>query len=246
VDYIITRRPKDKPWFVMFGLTPYNMGFVVQPTDNQMRNLSCLAKVFADDFNFGFMDFREGEKVFEAYDVRLDYGRTTPALFVFNEGLAYPAKTSTLSAQTLAAFAQNYTVECQYCGQQVVLPRSELGMYLEYAKNEVANSQTYVDTYNFMLDHFNNTWVHDEVMSPYFWPKIGNKLVGYRLIFWVIVPFVLNSLFFLCLLAPWICCCCYKSSVSPASVSPAEEDEKAAFAAASASKNAAKPGSKKP
>ena len=82
----------------MFAYTPLFMGSVNQPTDNMMRNLCCLAKVYGDQFNIGFMDYRASEKVFENYDLRLDWGKITPALIVFAEGRAYPANTGTLSA----------------------------------------------------------------------------------------------------------------------------------------------------
>ena len=81
-----------------------------------MRNLACLAKIYEHKFNVGFMDHRRSEKVFESYDVKLDYGRTTPALIIFDSGLAYPAKTNTLSAIKLAEFVENYKQgECSYC-----------------------------------------------------------------------------------------------------------------------------------
>ena len=83
-----------------------------------MRNLGCMATVFGDHFNFGFMDHRWSEKVFESYDLRLDYGRTTPALIVFDNGRAYPAKPGTLGPAKLATFLSDHTNKenCQYCG----------------------------------------------------------------------------------------------------------------------------------
>jgi len=81
-----------------------------------MKNLAFLAKIYGHKFNFGLMDHRRSEKVFESYDVKLDYGRTTPALIIFDSGLAYPAKTNTLSAIKLAEFVENYKQgECSYC-----------------------------------------------------------------------------------------------------------------------------------
>jgi len=99
----------------MFGYTPFSSGEVVQPSDNMIRNMACMAKVFNDTLNVGFMDYRASEKVFENYDVKLDYGKTTPALIMFDKGLAYPAPTGTLSAVKLANFAANYTEDCQHC-----------------------------------------------------------------------------------------------------------------------------------
>ena len=73
-----------------------------------MRNLGCVASVYKDKFNVGFMDHRAGEKVFESYDVKLDYGKSTPALIIFDNGKAYPAPTGTLGAQKLDKYLKNY------------------------------------------------------------------------------------------------------------------------------------------
>ena len=64
------------------------------------------------------------EKVFESYDMRLDFGRTTPALIVFANGRAYPAKTGTLGPAKLVNFLNSYSDEeyCQYCGQVTKAP----------------------------------------------------------------------------------------------------------------------------
>ena len=80
-----------------------------------MKNIACISKVFGDKFNVGFMDFRGSEKVFELYDILLDWGKTTPALVIFDKGLVYPANTGVLSAQKLVGFASNYTEDCQFC-----------------------------------------------------------------------------------------------------------------------------------
>lgn len=67
-----------------------------------------MATVYGDTFNFGLMDHRASEKVFENYDIKLDYGRTTPALIIFDSGRAYPAMPNSLSAPKLADFMTNY------------------------------------------------------------------------------------------------------------------------------------------
>ena len=158
------------------------------------------------------MDQRASEKVFENYDVKLDWGKTTPALIAFANGSAYPAKTGTLNAQKLAFFADNFETDCQNCPQETRLPQSEIGMYLEYAKNEVANAHIYVDSYNYLMEQTNNTWIHDSVMAPYFGPKVGKKTIGHRLIFWIIVPVVLNALALLYCIFRCLCCSSNDSS----------------------------------
>ena len=86
-----------------------------------MRNLGCLASQFSAEFNFGFMDHRLSEKVFETYDMALDFGRATPALIVFANGRAYPARTGTLGPAKLVNFLNNFADEayCQFCGQVI-------------------------------------------------------------------------------------------------------------------------------
>ena len=84
----------------------------MQPTDNMLRNLGCLAEVYGEVMNFGFMDYREGEKVFENYDIRLDYGKSTPCLIAFANGKAYPADSSALGAAKLSKFVENYQDNC--------------------------------------------------------------------------------------------------------------------------------------
>lgn len=145
----------------MFANTVYSSASIIQPTDNMMRNLACLAAVYSDTFNFGIMDYRLSEKVFENYDMRLDYGKATPALILFDSGKAYPADTGTTSAIKLAGFMANYTEgDCQFCGQTVKAPQTELTLYLEYAKNEVSGAKVYHETYNFFQDNYNETWAH--------------------------------------------------------------------------------------
>lgn len=58
------------------------------------------------------MDHRASEKVFENYDVKLDWGKITPALIAFKDGLAYPATTNTLSAKKLSDFVDDFANNC--------------------------------------------------------------------------------------------------------------------------------------
>ena len=79
-------------------------------------------------------------------------------------------------------------------------------MYLEYAKNEIQNSHGWIDTYNYVREQYGESWLFQEVFKKYFGPTIGRKVVGFRLIFWVIVPVVLNGLVILYLLISCLCC----------------------------------------
>ena len=180
---------------------------MTQPTDNMLRNIGCLAKYYSDSFNFGFMDHRFSEKVFESYDIRLDFGRTTPALIMFDNGRAYPAKTGTLSWHKLTTFMSDHTNDayCQYCGQKVKAPQSELSMYLEYAKNDIYNTDAWINTYNYMNTNYKDNWLMTEVLVKYFGPKHGRKVVGERLIFWIIVPTIVNGSIAIYLLLGWLC-----------------------------------------
>ena len=78
---------------------------------------------------------------------------------------------------------------------------------MEYAKNDVANSRTYVETYNKMLEYTNGTWIHENVLAPNFGPKVGRKVVGERLIFWILIPVVLNGIVVLLLTLNCLCKC---------------------------------------
>lgn len=141
---------------------------------------------------------------------------------MFDKGKAYPSNRGTNSAQNLAKFVQNYTEDCQMCGQRIRPAASELSLYYEYAKREVSNHDYYIDGYNYLQGHLNNTWFHDEVMAPYFGPKVGRKTIGERLLLWIIVPVVLNALFFLWILTRCLCNCCSekKSTDSSAEAKP--------------------------
>jgi len=108
-DWVVNADKGTKPWLIMFANTPLGQSSVNQPTDNMLRNLACLATVYRDTFNFGMMDHRKSEKVFESYDLNSDYGKSTPALIMFDSGKAYPAKGTTMSAPKLADFMANYT-----------------------------------------------------------------------------------------------------------------------------------------
>ena len=111
------------------------------------------------------MDYRSSEKVFENYDIKLDYGKTTPALIMFDGGKVYPALPGALSAHKLSDFMENYKEgSCQYCPQAIKAPQTELTMYLEYAKNEVSGSNLYHGAYNYMQDQHNDTWVHQNLV----------------------------------------------------------------------------------
>ena len=122
-DWIVNADWGTKPWLVMFANTVYSSSAIVQPTDNMMRNLACLATVYGDTFNFGLMDHRKSEMVFENYDVKLDYGKTTPALIIFDSGRAYPAESGSLSSHLLAQFMENYKEgSCQRCPQTIKPP----------------------------------------------------------------------------------------------------------------------------
>ena len=127
---------------------------------------------------------------------------------MFDSGRAYPAPPGSLSSHKLADFMENYKEgSCQHCGQTVKPPQSEVGLYLEYAKNEISGAQAYKDAYNYMQDNHNDTWVHMNLIQPYFGPKIGRKVIGERVLFWIIVPAVLNGLVVFYLTAQCICSC---------------------------------------
>ena len=191
-DFIADAPKGSKPWIVMFAYTPFYMPSLNQPTDNMLRNLACIATLYKDSFNVGFMDYRASEKVIESYDVKLDYGKTTPALFIFDNGRAYPSKPSTLTAYKLHGFLKNYKDgECIYCPQETLAPQTELTMYIEYAKNEVARSMYFREGYKFVEKHLSliapyDTYVKEKYLVPIFGPQNGRKAIGEKFIFYVL------------------------------------------------------------
>ena len=106
----------DKPWIIYFGLTPHHRsGDAIQAMDNAMRNLGCIAKLYGDRFNTGYMDHTEAEMVFESYDFMPDMGKGTPLLTVFAHGKAYQAPWMCASVPKIISFIENYATECIFC-----------------------------------------------------------------------------------------------------------------------------------
>lgn len=65
-------------------------------------------------------------------------------------------------------------------------------MYIEYAKNEIALSVMWMDTYNFLHETFNNTQIDDVILKPYFGPTNGKKAVGGMILSGVMIPVFWN------------------------------------------------------
>ena len=111
-------------------------------------------------------------------------------------------------------------------------------MYLQYAKFELANSKQYIDTYNYLMEKTNNTFIHEKILRPYFGPKVGKKQVGGRIIFWVIVPTI--ALTWELLSAIWGCIFRKKkedkNEKKPAAKSTADEKKKEAPSSTSPTK----------
>ena len=74
-----------------------------------------------------------------------------------------------------------------------------------------------------MQDNYNTTWVHLNLIQPYFGPKVGPKVIGERVIFWFLVPAVLNILVVLYLTASCLCKCICGSNNTQKSVGGAEK-----------------------
>jgi len=80
-------------------------------------------------------------------------------------------------------------------------------MYLEYAKNDIVRSKPFVHSYNFLLETFNNTFVHEKWLKPNFGPSNGKKKIGEKVIFSVLVPlfWALTALFVLAIYGCYVC-----------------------------------------
>jgi hypothetical protein len=78
-DWIAGASEGDKPWLVFFAYTPkYSSHKIIQSTDNALRNLACFSKLYGDKFNYGFLDRREAEYVYETYDFVPEMDNTVP------------------------------------------------------------------------------------------------------------------------------------------------------------------------
>lgn len=67
-EWIAPQKVGDKPWLMAFGITPYSQPQSQQTTNHMIVKLMCLSKVYGDDFNYGFADYKKGEFIFESYD----------------------------------------------------------------------------------------------------------------------------------------------------------------------------------
>ena len=74
-------------------------------------------------------------------------------------------------------------------------------MYLEYAKNEIALSKMWNDTFEFLKETFKNTEIDTVILKPYFAPTNGKKAVGSMIISGVVALLVIIIGF--C----FVCCC---------------------------------------
>ena len=88
-DDMIVDAPEDgKPWFVLFGKTPYSNQRFQQPTDAMLKSFACMAAE-DDELNYAFMDFSKSEKTREVYDDIGQYGTMAPYTILFHKGKAY-------------------------------------------------------------------------------------------------------------------------------------------------------------
>ena len=51
-----------------------------------IKKLICLDKLYGDDVNYGFIDFKKGEKIIESYAYEMQYGMMAPYIMFFKDG----------------------------------------------------------------------------------------------------------------------------------------------------------------
>ena len=85
-DWIATQKEGDKPWLIAFGITPFSQQQSQQTTNLMIKKLICLDKHFGDDVNYGFVDFKKGEKIIESYAYEMQYGMMAPYIMFFKDG----------------------------------------------------------------------------------------------------------------------------------------------------------------
>ena len=105
-DWVATQKEGDKPWLIIFGLTPYGQQQSQQTTNLMMKKIMCLDKHFGDNVNYGFVDFKKGEKIIESYDYEMHYGQMAPYLMWFKDGKAYHMLSKNWSSRDLMDFIE--------------------------------------------------------------------------------------------------------------------------------------------
>ena len=157
-DWIAPQKPGDKPWILALGLTPWTSPNVVQPTDNMMRNLGCLATVYGDKVNVGILDFNTEEFVHKQWSYRLQYGQMAPVIFGVTDGKLYPFPVDNLGASVLDGYVNDMPGNCKRsCGQPLYPAANELTIYWEYAKHDIGSHKKYKEIFNYFADNYNET-----------------------------------------------------------------------------------------
>lgn len=85
-DWIAPQKEGDKPWLLIFGLTPLSQQQSQQTTNIFLKKLMCLDKIYGNSVNYGFADFKKGEKIIESYDYDMHYGQMAPYVLFFKDG----------------------------------------------------------------------------------------------------------------------------------------------------------------
>ena len=103
-----------------------------------MRKLICLAELVGDSTNFGFLDYKKGEKVLESLDYSLgSYGQMAPLLIYFKDGSAYHLQNNNYNAREIVDFIGNFTAECRW-SEPIRRARNSANIFIEYACKDVA------------------------------------------------------------------------------------------------------------
>ena len=94
--------------------------------------------------------------------------------------------------------------------------RNEATIFLEYLYKDIGYNRQISRATRDLQEYFNNTWVDDTLIAPYFGVTLKPKLAGFNLFWYIIFPLGLIALYILlkilgcfcrhCLCK--ICCCC--------------------------------------
>lgn len=139
-DWIAPQKVGDKPWLVIFGITPYGSHTSQQTTNLMMVKIMCLAKMHGEDYNYGFADFKKGEMILESYDYSMQYGTMAPYLLFFKDGKAHHLASKNWNPKEITTFMTNYTMESRWT-EPIRPARNSLSIFIEYASREVANDR---------------------------------------------------------------------------------------------------------
>jgi len=137
VEFILNAPKDSKPWLLDFGNTPMGRPEGDKVTEGRIELLICLSRYLADEFHFGFGDYRKSENILESYDFEWgQYGTMAPLSLYIEGGQLYQFAQRNYAIFQFAEAVKRVKEEHEY-STPVVAPRNELNIFWEYAKRDL-------------------------------------------------------------------------------------------------------------